>query len=256
MAKKKEIKRSEQIAIEIQQNEKAYNLFIEEKKRLIEIKEKEYENNVGKLTQSNEKFKSEIVIEAGKILEKTGLVAIQKICGKLKRDLKGYVSNTRVYEVCIQHDSDWLDNKDGRHGKNKGANQYTSQAGQSILSTKTGLTDEPESLTPQEQQFVQAHEQEYLRNQQLTQLVFSWTGKSNADLGRIIHATPKGMHWARKLLEESRDHIITKIKQMTDSDVAKTSEDLSVAKILFDGIADMCYEEHEQRKRKAEMGGV
>ena len=236
--KKKNNKTASQIAIEIQENQKIYEEALRDALKLGEINKKRYSDAQQKVIAEYEGSNKNIVQKLGNVLQR-GLLknTPQKISTRLSRDLKPIMGSTTARKYC---NDEWKMQTQKRDRSYK-------------LNTKTVAKSEP--LTQQEQQFVQAHEEEYVRNQQMSQLIFSWTDKSNADIGSIIKRTPKGMHWARKLFEESRDHIITKIKQMTDSDVAKTSEDLRVAKILFDGIGDLCYDEHELRQKKSEMLG-
>ena len=74
-----------------------------------------------------------------------------------------------------------------------------------------------------------------------------WTGKSVAE---------KGINWDRRLVEESREHILTKVKRMTDPHLTVTSNCMLTLEVLAEAIGDVLYEEIEARKRKAEMEGV
>ena len=77
-----------------------------------------------------------------------------------------------------------------------------------------------------------------------------------AEQWRIIRITEKGANWRRKIVEDSRDHIFTKAKRMTDSHLTVTCNYMRTLRVLAESVGDILFEELEARKRKAAMEGV
>jgi hypothetical protein len=84
----------------------------------------------------------------------------------------------------------------------------------------------------------------------LDALLFEWTNKTLAEQGNIIRRTPKGSHWTKLLVEESRDHMLELAKQMTNSAITHTLNDLRNLRNVADAFGDILYEEQELRKRR------
>jgi len=175
---------------------------------------------------------------AGEVLERQNPESIGMTCMILKRDFKGLISNANVKHCCAEINQKWL-------------GSYTS----SKRTLKAISKPEP-PLTPQEQEYVQASEDEYRRNKLLDELIELWTGKNHADQGRIIGKTPKGSNWRKLLVEESRDHMLKLAKQMTDTYVSGTLYDMRTISYVAEGFGDILYEEQELRKEKEKVSGI
>jgi hypothetical protein len=94
-----------------------------------------------------------------------------------------------------------------------------------------------------------------LTQQQLVnELLELWTGKTKQEQDEIMLSTPKGDNWRKRLLEESRDHMVKISKQMTDSDVIATVNDMRTVKEILSVFSDIGYEEQQLRKKKVELG--
>jgi hypothetical protein len=234
-------KRSEEIGIEIKQSEYEYNRYLDEAKRALDIKQRFYEHEINKLSKDIDQFKYHTVIKAGKILERTGLVERNKICAKLKRDLKGYVSRARIYESCLAHDKKWIDTTT----KHKGSNQYMARRAD-ISSSQEQETEPP---TPQDKQYVEAVERELITDQTIQKLIYEWTNKTTADQGAVLDRTPKGKHWSNILAEESSDFMRQLAYQMTISALGRRLEDIRIIKNIADKFGDILYEVYETRKK-------
>jgi hypothetical protein len=111
-------------------------------------------------------------------------------------------------------------------------------------------------LTSQEKEYVQEVKDEFERDDWIDKFIELWTGKTVAEQGRIIRETEKGASWRRKLVEESRKHILTKAKRMTDTHLTMTFNYVRTLSILAEVVGDVLYEELEARKRKAALESV
>ena len=118
-------KRSEEIAEEIEQNEKQYKKLVEEGRKkiielkIIELKDREYNNNkVSSLSNDIDNTEKQIIQEAGKFLETYLMAHLKdKICLELKRSFRGLIKPSWI-EVCSQ--PDWRQTKlSGLNGKSK-----------------------------------------------------------------------------------------------------------------------------------------
>ena len=118
-------KRSEEIAEEIEQNEKQYKKLVEEGRKkiielkIIELKDREYNNNkVSSLSNDIDNTEKQIIQEAGKFLETYLMAHLKdKICLELKRSFRGLIKPSWI-EFCSQ--PDWRQTKhSGLNGKSK-----------------------------------------------------------------------------------------------------------------------------------------
>jgi hypothetical protein len=244
--KKKKVRTSAEIAIEITEDQKEYDNAVEESKRAIELEVKRLKNAI----EHNEHFKRKIVQRIGKLLERSGLVRLNRISTKITNDFRGYISRDHIMRsVDPRWKRPYTTPKDhGRHSR-KQNNQAQNQNNQ---------LSEPEQqpLTQQELDYIKAHEDEFKRMHIVDELIELWTGKSFAEQSQISHDTPKGTDWRKKLIEESRDHMIKLSKQMTDSYVNGTLNDMRLIGYITNAFGDILYEERELRDKKSKIEGV
>lgn len=241
----KQKKNFKEVAIEIKQNEIEYDKFVKESRQALELLEKEYQATILKANEKPDKFKFNTIKRAGSLLEK--LIPKQKISGRLKRDFKGVISRAMIYFVCRDLDLGWI-----RKNPNQ---QWGNQYGNKSYSTQTEH-EKLAFLTQQEQEYVKAHEDEYRRNHLVDELLQLWTGKTSEEQAQIHRETPKGSNWRKRLVEESKDHMFTVFKQMTDSYVIGTVNDMRTVVEIASAFGDMGYQEQELRKKKSAMESV
>jgi hypothetical protein len=243
MANTKRKKRSSEIAIQIQENEKLYNDQIEESKKLLQLKEQEYNNKISKLTDNVDQFKRDIISKAGRLLEKLGLEKTDQISTRLTKDFKGYIDRGYLQTCCEPRWKRVYTTPIG-HGPWK-------QGSPKHFKMLSDLRTEP--LTKQETEYVQAHEKEVERDERIADLLYHLTGKNLAEQGQVISETPKGTDFRKILAERSAEHMLKLAKQMTPSAIDTTMWDLRTLRVIADKFGDILYEERELRKKKAEM---
>lgn len=250
MTAKKNQKRSQELAVQIQENEAIYNKQLQESKRIIDLQNKEYEFQVAQsiTAQSNlGRTKAQQVEKAGKILERYKLVDKERISTKLSKDFKGYIDPSTVRDVCSP--LGWTLKSNQRPG-NAGPKQRAD------FLAKQGQQQSLTPLTPQEKQYIEAHEREIIQDKLISKLVYEWTNKDTADQGRIIDKTPKGTHWSKLLVEESIDYMRETAYKMTPTALHGRLEDIRIIRNLADKLGDVLYEVYETRKKTEELGGV
>jgi len=240
--KKKKIRTSGEIALEITEGQKEYDNAVQESKRAIELEVKRLQGAI----EHNEQFKSKIVLRIGKLLERSGLVRLNRISTKITNDFRGYISRGHVMRAV---DPRWKRPyaTPADHGKHtRKLHLQLSQPNQ----------QEQQPLTQQELDYIKAHEDEFKRMHIVDELIELWTGKTFAEQSQISHDTPKGTDWRKKLIEESRDHMIKLSKQMTDSYVNGTLNDMRLIGYITNAFGDILYEERELRDKKSKIEGV
>jgi hypothetical protein len=113
-----------------------------------------------------------------------------------------------------------------------------------------------EELTAFQKECNKAGREEYERDVLVNLLVENWTGK-DFDQQIALYSKSKingyGSNWYKKLLHESRDHMFKISKQMTDSQINKTLNDLREISFMAGGFGDILYQEGELRKRKEKI---
>lgn len=150
-----------------------------------------------------------IILLAGQTLEKYNIVPRNKICAKLKKDFNGFIHISTVWEICSNYNRDWI-NKTNTH---KGVNQYTGRAGQSKSSVKIRSSEQP--LTEQEKEYVQAQEQEVIRNKNIAGVVYDFTHIDNAGIGKAIEDISDGLVWRKTLADMAHDNIPQEAKRIS-----------------------------------------
>jgi putative transposon-encoded protein len=118
------------------------------------------------------------------------------------------------------------------------------------------IEEDGQPLTEREKEYIKAHEDEMARDKMLNDLIRYWTGKTFTQQGEIIAKTPKGENCRKRLLEESKGHMVKLSKQMTTSDI---NWNLSVIRELSDvanAFGDILYDESELRENKDKMLGT
>jgi hypothetical protein len=110
-----------------------------------------------------------------------------------------------------------------------------------------------EELTPFEKECNKSHREEYERDILINLLIENWTGKDFDQQAKIMRGMSYGSAYHKKLLDESRDHMFKISKQMTDSQINKTLNDLREISFMAGGFGDILYEESKLRKKKAKM---
>jgi hypothetical protein len=219
-------KSAEEIGYKVQQDEKLYEGSLEETKQ-----------NVTKMEKSLEKFKYNEVVRLGRILEKTGLVTKNHISGKLKKDLKGYIHRSTVYEACIN-----LDWKDMTYNYNPtGRNKYSHQL------------DEYEELTKWEQELLETGNLDIERDTHTDFLLEYLTGKTRKQQGEIRNNTPKGNDWRTTLIDEGKDHMRHLIKKMTDARMKLVLLDFRTIERCMSVFGDLVYEEQLIREKQKKI---
>jgi hypothetical protein len=231
-------KRSEEIAIEIKENERLYEKTIQESKKIIELQEKEYQHLLSKASLT----KKQQLIKAGKILEKYKLVEREKISGKLQRDFKGYIAPGTIRKAVMEEGLEWTHKAKGHPGNTGGRTKPISY-------NVTDQTTTTKPLTKDETQYVQAVERELITDQTIQRLIYEWTNKSTAQQGQVVDRTPKGKHWSNVLAEESTDFMRQLAYQMTISALGRRLEDIRIIKNIADKFGDILYEVYETRKK-------
>lgn len=228
-------KSSKEMAIEIHENERIYNKQIEDDKKLLGLKQIEYDEKVNKLNQQSTILKRNIIERAGRLLETSGFTK-KHIAKKLRRDYKGYIGRDFISAICKPHG--WT---------NPDLFFHIRKDSKKVVLTQPFSQQEP--LTKQEQEYVKAAEDEYRRNSLIDELLELWTGKTKQQQAEIMISTPKGSNWRKRLAEESRDHMFKVFKQMTDSYVIGTVNDMRTIVEIATAFGDVGYEEQESRKK-------
>lgn len=233
MTDKRKKLRSEEVAIRTEQDEAAYQTMIDECKKLLDLKGKELAVT-----------KKQVINRVGKFLEHKHY-PLDKISAKIKRDFKDYFSR---FDMWSYSDQRW---RDQTHNNNpSGSNQF--RAGARSNADK----NVPEQLSQQDQEYVQAHKDEYERTIIVDRLIELWTGKNSAAQGEIIQKTPKSKDWRKQLLEDSKEHMQTIAARMTDTYVNGTLNDMRMISMVATAFGDILYEERQSRERKAKMASV
>lgn len=160
--------------------------------------------------------------------------------------MKGYIHRTQIQGYS---DSSWKSQIHNRNptGKNRAFSPKPSSEESSVTT---------EALTPQEEQYVESHEHEMERDRLVEELILRWTNKTIAERGGIIAKTSKGADWRKSLADESAEYMLSLAKQMTDSAVSGTLNDLRILRYLADRFSDILYVELELRKKKQELNSV
>jgi predicted transcriptional regulator len=231
----------EEIAVEIRENEKQYRQFVQERRRAIELAQQEYHQTVLSANDKISTLKKDTIERAGRLLE--SLKPLNKISTTLRKDFKGVIEPSWVSAVCRSLERGWI----VKHKKHKSGAGRPSKDFEKI---STNFLTEPEK------KFVEAVETEIKRDAALDSLIQYLTGKTVADQGRVNQETPKGFNWLNRLVEQSKEHMFTLAKQMTDSHIAMTMNQLRTVKYVANAFIDVLYEERELRKKKAAMEGV
>jgi len=237
--KDKKKKTSSEIAVEIRESEREYQAALEESKKAIEIEEK----RLKAAAERNTEFKYAIVQRMGKMLERSGLVQVDRISTRITHDFKGYIARLTVQNAS---ESRWK-------------RQYTTPPDHGRHTRKYKIDTvqaETTELTQQEREYVKAHEDEYKRETLLNELIELWTGTDSEAQGAIIQQTPKGSDWRKRLITQSKDHMIKLAKQMTDTYVNGTYNDMRMVSMLASAFGDVLYEERELRERKKKIEGI
>jgi len=246
--KKKQRKRSEELAIEIhakEENEKILDELVKEKQKLLDLKMQQLRSTEGKL-------KKDIILEVGEFIEKRHIYESNLICTELKKRFKGYISPAAVWQVC--KDRDWMNTNSNAYG-HKGVNQYMIGSKFNENRAQKFASDEQE-ISQQDKEYVQAHEDEIKRDQRVAQLIQSLTDKTIAEQGEIIGRGHHGEDFRKKLLEESKPYMFKVAKQMITSDISTTLWDHRTLRYLSEGFCDILYEEQELRKKKEHLESV
>jgi hypothetical protein len=241
-------KRSEEIAEEIEENEKQYKKLVEGgRKKIIELNEREYNNNnnnkVSSLSNDIDNTKKQIIQEAGKFLE-TYLMAHfkDKICLELKRSFKGLIKPSWI-EVCSQ--PEWRQTKhSGLNGKSKNSPRaaYRKTVNQ--------------QLTEYEQKYVKIHEQKVYHNENVENLIDYYLGMTEQEKTAIYSKAKRmGKEYHSTLIEEAYDNMLRIVKSLNDADIPALLADIRFLKQIMTKVADMALNEHEQRKQKMDMIG-
>lgn len=240
MNKKKEKKPHQQIAVELTKNQKIWDDFVQDKRRMCEIK-------FAKLRDDEDRFKYEIIIEAGKFLKKLGLVEENKISGELKKGFKGIISKTRIFEVLDKNHREWLDTK----YSHKGANQHTVK--ESVFEREN---EKETPLTEYQQEYAAEVDKENVRDTAIRTLTEQVTGMTTADQGKIIKETPKHVDWRKTLLDESYDHMFQLATRMSKSEINFTLNEVTTLSRVLDKFRDVLLEQRELRDKKEKMSSV
>ena len=138
---------------------------------------------------------------------------------------------------------------------NRNPTRQYSKRGNSFFNPQKTINSSSEPLTQQYKEYVQAHEDEIKRNQQVADLIESLTNKTIAEQGAIIGKTPNGEDFRKKLADESSDYMLKVAKQMTTSEVSVNLWDHRTLRYISERFSDILYEEQEIRKRNEEIGG-
>ena len=64
-----------------------------------------------------------------------------------------------------------------------------------------------------------------------------------------------GSEYRSALIEEAYDNMLRIVKSLNDADIPALLADIRFLKQIMTKVADMALHEHEQRKKKMEMGG-
>jgi len=234
-------KTSGEIAIEIRDTEKAYNKAVEESKRAIEMEERRLKTAI----ERNAQFKYKIVKRLGKMLERSGLVKLDRISTRITNDFRGYIARLTVQQACEPR---WKRayRTPPDHGR------HTRKLRDETSSTESKLS---EPLTPTEEQFLQSFEDGHKRDKKVDEMVELLTNKSFAELYRIRASADQNKEdWRKALLNASKDYMTTTAAQMNDTDVNGTLNDMRTLEVLADGYGDILYTERERRLKHKETG--
>lgn len=234
--KKRDNRTAKEIAIEIRANEEQFRKFMEETKNVLVSAGKEFES-----------IRKQRLRQAGQILEQNNLEPVYMICRRLKREFNGIIAPATVQAYCKQINPEWLRPTKSGHQRKP---YHKGKFDENIIS------EQEQDLTPEEKEYVQEVKEEFQRDKWVDTFIELWTGKSVAEQGRIMRETARGGNWRRKLVEESRQHILTKVKRMTDAHVEMTFNYMRTLGILAEAVGDVLYEEVEARKRKAQLGSI
>jgi hypothetical protein len=113
--------------------------------------------------------------------------------------------------------------------------------------------DTGEELTEHQKECRESFREEYERNILMHLLIDNWTGKDFDEQAKIMRGMSYGSGYFKKLLDESRDHMFKVSKQMTDSEINKTLNELREISFMAQGFGDILYQERELRKRKEKI---
>lgn len=244
-------KTSNEIALQIREQEKDYERLLKDSIKTLQITGKEYNQEFFILTTKRDGTVKRIIEKLGSALAKGLLKERQnKISAKLKRDLDGVISRSSIHEYLEENHSDWIaPNKPNPKGKN----QYTT-GNKAASSLKSGTVTEP--MTPKDVRYIEAHKHETIRNALIDQIVQEWTGVNKNQIPEIFSRTSQGKHWAQTLLSESTNHMKDICYKMTMSALHGTLEDLRILEILGSGFSDIALEVYEQRKKTESLESV
>jgi ParB-like chromosome segregation protein Spo0J len=172
---------------------------------------------------------------------------VQTIIEKAPEEVK---QNARTGKMSINEAIDYTRLQEQPQQRKQNNKHHTDRSDQQIAVVAAA------DLTPKEKEYVQEVKDEFERDDWIDRFIELWTGKTVAEQGRIMRETERGANWRRELVEESRDHILTKAKRMTDAHVTLTYNYMRTLGVLAEAIGDVLYEELEARKRKAALEGV
>lgn len=241
-------KRSEEISIEIKEQNEEYAKLLKECQKLAEIKTKQYERELETLNISTSKTHQEIILKLGRFLARHQLKHDpSKISAKLKRDLANFIHRSTVFKHALP---EW---RQQSFNKNPGGrNQYSRATDQKLSLNRS--SNEP--FTEQDKRYLEAYENETIRNELIDKIVEQWTGITKNQIPDISYRTEKGKHWAQTLADERTDYMKKIGHQMTDSAIHGTLVDLRVLNILGNKFSDILLEIREQRKRSEALESI
>lgn len=240
-------KRSELIAINIEEKEANFDKIIEESMKILELTEREYNNVVNNAETKLFKTRKEIILEAGKYLENNLEIvnhnSQNQICRTLKQKFKGKISIRTVGLYCPEK---WKLIENVRTGK-MGGKHNKDNMGKDCTSTV-------EPLTEYEQKYVKVHEQKVYHNENVENLINYYLGMTEQEKATIYgKAKRKGSEYHTALIEEAYDNMLKIVKSLNDADIPALLSDIRFLKQIMTKVADMALNEHEQRKRNKEM---
>ena len=132
-----------------------------------------------------------------------------------------------------------------------------SKRGNSLFNPqKTEKANLETPLTPQDQDYLDAHNNEIKRNKQIAELIQSLTNKTIAEQGEIIGKGYHGQDFRKKLADESEDYMLKISKQMTTSEIGITLTEHRMLRYLSERFCDILYQEQEIRKNKKHLESV
>jgi ParB-like chromosome segregation protein Spo0J len=221
------------------------------------LKSKSILEQIAKKNMSSAGKGVEIQTPLGRIDEQIGKHAgvgkdtvrrVQTIIEKAPEEVK---QNARAGKMSINEAIEYIRRQEQLQQQEKNNKPHADRCG---LLPKSEVASA--DLTPQEQQYVKATEDEYRRNELVDELLQLWTGKNKQQQDAIMLQTPKGSSWRKRLADASRDHMFTVFKRMTDSYVIGTVNDMRTVVEIASVFGDIGYEEQESRKRRSQMEGA